>query len=154
MAACREDLRQAIRALRRTPAFTLTAVMTLALAIGANAAIFSLLNALIFRRLPVPNPDELVYVSTVFRTGQEAALSLPMFRELMNRQRVLSAVIGWWGDPIVGVEANCTVTPGMVIGVTGTFHSTLGAMPTAGRLLVPADVDLDAFQGSAVAVLG
>jgi hypothetical protein len=108
MGAYREDLRQAIRALHRTPAFTLTAVMTLA--IGANAAIFSLLNALIFRRLPVPNPDELVYVSTVFRTGQEAALSLPMFRELMNRQRVLSAVIGWWDDPTVGVEANGTVT--------------------------------------------
>jgi hypothetical protein len=42
----------------------------------------------------------------------------------------------------------------MVIGVTGTFHSELGATPTAGRLLVPADMDLNAFQGSAVAVLG
>src|SRR5215510_15943380 len=82
------------------PFFTLTAMVTLALALGTNVAVFSLLNALAFRRLPVRHPEELVQVATRFRTGEEGRLSFPMFRELASRQNVFSSVIGWWGNPI------------------------------------------------------
>jgi predicted permease len=153
LATINEEVRYALRALRRTPAFTLTAVLTLTFAIGASTAIFSVLNGLMLRRLSVPNPEQLVQVSTVFRSGQEAALSVPMFRELANRQDVFSAVIGWWSS-IASVETDGSLAQVSVVGVSGNYYSELGAMPTIGRSLLPADVNLDTFSGAPVAVLG
>ena len=150
----RHDVRQAFRSLRRTPIFAVTAIVTLALALAANTAVFSLLNALVFRRLPVPNPEELVQVATRFRTGQEGPLSFPMFRELGSRQSTLSAVIGWWGDPILTVEIDGVLTQEIVIGVTGNLYQELGASPTLGRLIVPSDVNFNSFTSASVAVLG
>ena len=69
------DLRYAYHGLRRSPAFTVTAVLTLACAIGINVGIFATLNAVAFRRLPAPRPHELVRLSTSFRTGQEVPFS-------------------------------------------------------------------------------
>ena len=72
-----QDLSYAIRMCRRAPGLTLIATVTLALAIGANTAVFSLLNALVLRDLPVRNPESLVHVSTTTRLQQEALSDLP-----------------------------------------------------------------------------
>jgi hypothetical protein len=92
------DLRYAGRALRQSPTFALTAVVTLTLAIGINVGLFATLNAVALRNLPAPNPHELVRLSSSFRSGQEVPLSFPMFRELANRQRAVEPLIAWWRE--------------------------------------------------------
>ena len=148
------DVRYAVRALRRAPTFALTAILTLTFAIGINISIFATLNAVALRRLPAPKPHELVRFSSSFRTGQEVPFSFPMFRELSTRQHAVEPLIAWWGDPILTVKAQGTLTTAVVTGVTATFFSELGALPSAGRLLLPTDVNLDAAAGSPVAVIG
>jgi putative ABC transport system permease protein len=148
------DVRHATRALRHAPMFAATAVLTLTCAIGINVGIFATLNAVALRRLPAPRPDELVRLSTSFRTGQEVPFSFPMFRELAARQHAVAPLIATWGDPILTVKANGTLTTAVVTGVTASFFSELGAIPSAGRLLLPSDLDLKRFTGSPVAVIG
>ena len=70
------DVRYATRALRQSPMFATTAVVTLTVAIGINVGIFATLNAIALRRLPAPRPHELVRLSTSFRTGQEVPFAL------------------------------------------------------------------------------
>ena len=147
------DVRYAVRALRRSPAFALTALLTLTFAIGINVGIFATLNGIALRRLPAPKPYELVRLSSSFRTGQEVPFSFPMFRELSHRQHAVEPLIAWWGEPILTVKAQGTLTPAVVTGVTASFFSELGALPSAGRLLLPGDVNLDALTGSPVAVI-
>jgi putative ABC transport system permease protein len=148
------DVRYATRALRQSPTFAVTAVLTLTCAIGINVGIFATLNAVALRRLPAPKPDELVRLSTSFRTGQEVPFSFPMFRELATRQQAIAPLIATWGEPFLTVRAKGGLTTAVVTGVTASFHSELGAIPSAGRLLLPGDVNLDRFTGSSVAVIG
>jgi predicted permease len=134
--------------------FVATAVLTLTFAIAINVGIFATLNAVALRRLPAPRPHELVRLSTSFRTGQEVPFSFPMFRELAARQQAIAPLIASWGEPVFTVRANGGFTTAVVTGVTASFYSELGARPSAGRLLVPADVNLETFTGSPVAVIG
>lgn len=149
----RNEARHAARALRRSPTFALTVVLTLTVTLGINVAIFTTLNALALRRLPAPRPDELVRLSTAFRTGQEVPFSFPMFRELTRRQTAVRSLIAW-SAPVRTVEAQGVSTMGPITAVTGNYFAELGAVPAAGRLLVSSDVDLDAFTPSAIAVIG
>jgi hypothetical protein len=89
-----QDVSYAVRTYRRTPGFAAVAIVTLALAIGATSAIFSLLNALVLRDLPVRNPETLVQLSTTTRIQGESFLTFSMLRELSARQQVFSAAIG------------------------------------------------------------
>jgi predicted permease len=149
-----QDVRYAVRAYRRTPGFALVVVLTLALAIGANTAIFSLLNALVLRDLPVRDPATLVQVSTTTATQGESNLTFPMFRELSARQQVFSTVIGAWGNSRLTVSDGGRVTKGLVWAATGNVYEELGVRPEAGRLLVPGDMTVDPPSAESVAVLG
>src|SRR5258707_12391398 len=108
-----QDARRALRGLRRAPVFSCVAIVTLTLAIGANRAIFSLLDALILRTLPVPDPQTLVQIATYRRgSSYEAGLTFPMYREIQRRQHVFSSVIGWFGSGVYAIDTDREQTRG------------------------------------------
>jgi predicted permease len=158
--AVRSDLRVALRGLRRAPGLVVTAVLSLALGIGANAAIFSLFNQLLVRPLPVPHPEQLVkLVAPGPRSGGSAcgdigeceeALSYPMFRDLERANNGLAAVAGH-----TLVEASVTygdrTLPGRAAIVSGGYFRALELQPALGRLIQPSDDET--LGGSAIAVL-
>jgi putative ABC transport system permease protein len=80
-----QDVRLAMRSFRKAPAFTMGAILTLMLAIGANTAIFSILNALVLRDLPVREPSSLISITRVTPATAYAGFSLPMFRAIAER---------------------------------------------------------------------
>lgn len=149
-----QDVCYAARTYRRTPGFAFVIILTLGLAIGANTAIFSLLNALALRDLPVRDPDTLVHVSTVTPVQEESYLTFSMFRELSTRQQAFASVIGAWGNRVVTVNDSNTVVKGLLWAATGNLYEELGVRPAAGRLLVARDMTVDPLAAERVAVLG
>jgi len=139
--------------LTKNPGFTAVAVATLALGVGANTAIFSLLNGLALRNLPVPQPQQLVRFGA--QSGDEpfVALSLPLFEQISASQKVFSSTFGWMGDRLSTVEINGALSRNDIWAVTATFYSELGATPELGRLIGPEDDDLRAASPTPVAVL-
>lgn len=130
------------------------ALISLALAISANTTIFTLLNSVLLRNLRAPRPEQLVQLFTVTSSGRTRNLTLPMFREIENSQQVFSSMFGWWGDAVLSIESSGGLVQGEVWAVSGNFYSELAAVPFAGRLLTPSDVQLDDFNPSPVAVMG
>jgi predicted permease len=142
------DLRYAARTLLKTPFVTGVAILSLALGIGANAAIYSLYDQVLLRPLPVRAPDELVNLSMPGPIqgsdscnqsgGCDIIFSYPMFRDIEKQQEVLSGVAG---HRIFGVSLTIGDVPltGEGIYVTGSYFSTLGLQAAKGRLLTPAD---------------
>ncbi|MGE5644294.1 MAG: permease prefix domain 1-containing protein [Acidobacteriota bacterium] len=91
-----QDLHYALRALRANPGFTAVAVLTLALGIGANTAVFTLINAVILRTLPVKNPHELVllHIREARNGANRDIFSYPLYKDLRDRNEVLSGLLG------------------------------------------------------------
>ncbi|MGV3709398.1 MAG: ADOP family duplicated permease [Gemmatimonas sp.] len=123
------DIRYAWRRLRQTPAFTIVAVLSLALGIGANTAIFSLINATLLKPLPVERPEELAYVRS-----SSSSFSYPDLDELRRLNTAFSGLAafgGITGSLRVGDETSLVV--GAI--VTGNFFSVLGVNAAAGRVI-------------------
>jgi putative ABC transport system permease protein len=137
------DLRYAARLLRRAPAFTTVAVATLALAMGANTAIFSIVNAALFRPLPYADADRLAVVSeTVQRDSIERrALSYPDFLDVRGKNSSLENVAAWSGElfTVSGGAAPARQINGEL--VSSGYFELLGVRPTAGRTFSPAEAD-------------
>jgi predicted permease len=150
---CWQDLRFAARMLRKSPGFTAVAVLTLALGIGANAATFSLLNGLVLRNLPVPHAEQLVRFGAHSPGNDYAALSLPMFQEFSRSQKVFSGTFASWGDIVLNVETDGTLSRADVWGVDKDFYPELGAVPEIGRLFDSGEESLSAAAAAQVAVL-
>ncbi len=148
------DLRDAFRQFRRRPGFAITAVATLALGIGANTAIFSLLNTLLLRDLPVNHPEQLVEIGTPGPYGAPDPVSMPVFQEIARRQQVFSRLSAWLGDGVAGVEVNGALTRADFYTVDGNFYDVLGVGPVAGRLIAPSDVNLNGGAPASVVVVG
>jgi len=148
-----QDLRYGLRTLRNSPNFTAVAVLTLALGIGANTAIFSLLDGLVLRDLSVPHPEQLVHFGAHVPGDDYAALSLPMFQELSRSQKVFSGTFAWWGDVVFNVEMDGTLARADVWGVDNNFYPELGAVPEIGRFFDSEDENLSATAAAQVAVL-
>jgi len=148
-----QNLLYSLRALRKNPGFTVVAILSLALGIGANVAIFTLINALLLRDLPVPHPERLVELSLV-RQGHKITFSYPMFRELDRGQRVFSGLVGWSESTISNVEVNGVFARSNILAVTSNYYSELGVAPLLGRLLTSEDVNPHAGSTSQVAVIG
>ena len=150
-----QDMRYAVRVLAKTPVVTAVAIVSLALGIGANTAIFSILNALFLRSLPVRAPRQLVAISTISPDGQNGKdpLSLPMFEEIRQRQQVFSGMFAWDGGGMNNFEANGVKYAASLETVSGDYFSTLGIQPLLGRLITPSDVTSQAGPSARVAVL-
>ncbi len=144
------DLRYAFRSLRRDPGFSVVAVLLLALAIGANAAIFSLINAVMLRTLPVKEPERLVQIARIVSDGQPVGVSSPMFEYFRDRLQSVSGVSAHWStDLAVAIDGDEEfVTADLV---TGAYYVALGLDPIAGRLLTPADDELASATSAASA---
>jgi predicted permease len=139
-----EDLRYAVRMIARSPAFAATAVLTLALGIGANTAIFQLIDAVQLRTLPVQNPRELAEVRIIGGNGGFGAnsvygqLTRPIWQELRAHQEAFSGIFAWsLSEAMVGERPD--LRHAIVLSVTGDFFRTLGVQPWRGRLIEPAD---------------
>ena len=141
------DLRYTLRSLRGSPGFALAAVLSLALGIGANTAIFSLVDAVLLRSLPVSRPEELVQVAM---GGGQDHFTNPLWEEIRDRQDAFSSVMAFSSERF---ELSRGGESRRVEGawVSGAYFGTLGVAPAAGRLLAPAD---DRPGCPAVAVLG
>jgi predicted permease len=148
-----QNLRYTIRVLGKNPGFTTVAVLSLALGIGANTAIFTLINALLLRNLPVRQPERLVELSLV-RQDAKLPFSYPMFRELARGQRVFTGLIGWGAAGMFNVDVNGVLSQNHLLSVTGNCYSELGVAPLLGRLLTPEDSNLSSGTTSQVAVIG
>ena len=149
-----QDCRYALRVLRRTPVITSIAIFSLALGIGANTAIFTLIDAVMLKMLPVRNPEELFRVERTNKPGQESIPSLtnPLWEEIRDRQDVFSGVFASGGerfDLAQGGEAR--YASGRY--VSGEYFSTLGVHPAAGRLIASED-DKRGCPGAAVLSYG
>src|SRR5262245_1890403 len=129
-----QDVRYAARNLRKEPAFTTAAVLTLALGIGANTAIFSLVNATLLQRLPVENRDRLVYMNR----GTGGVFAYPMYAHLRDGTQMFDGLAAWGG---INASFNESGTTELVSGVivTGNFFDVLGVHAAQGRLLSVAD---------------
>jgi predicted permease len=134
-----QDLRLALRSLRKTPGFAVTAILTLALGIGVNAAIFQLIDAVRLRSLPVVDPQGLVEVQvkggnyTVGISRTPTTLSLALFEQIQKQQQGFSGVFAWLDhDFRLSQGAQQKRVPGLW--VSGGIFSTLGLVPLKGRL--------------------
>lgn len=90
-----QDLRYGIRMLQRSPGFTVVAVLTLGLGIGANTSIFSMINAVLLKSLPVSDPEELVVLSASSGEREHTSFSYPMFQDLRDRSQVFDGVFAY-----------------------------------------------------------
>src|SRR5262249_5981940 len=97
MVALMRDVRLALPALRTAPGFTFVTSLPIAVAIGANSCIVSLIDVLLLRKLQVRAPDELVQVSLVNSSGASSGFSFPLFEELKRRQQVFSGMLIYVG---------------------------------------------------------
>jgi predicted permease len=144
-----QDVRYALRMLRKNPGFATVAVVTLALGIGANTAIFSLINAVLLKSLAVQDPHQLVIVSDPamansrsIGTPRTDIYSYPLYRDLRDGNNVFSGMAASGQEHRVTVETGATgvVTDDATINlVTGNYFSVLGVSPFRGRTLVPDD---------------
>ena len=150
-----QDLRYAGRVFRRSPGFTMVAVVTLALGIGGNTAVFSIVDVVWLKSLPVTNPERLVYVSVVSRTGERHNASYPMFRRLRDNEPTLIGVYatldGTYRLPVAGHRRNDAPSDGHVQLVSGEYFAVLGVSAFGGRVLTPNDNRVPG--GHAVAVV-
>ncbi len=131
-------LRMAIRALRSTPAVSAIVVFTLALAIGANTAIFSVVNSLLLRTLPVPEPGRLVTISSDYALahGFKAGVgwNYEMWTRLLQLPPIFDGVLMWSGSTFNFARSG-ERDPARTLLVSGRFFTTLGIQPRVGRLL-------------------
>ncbi|HKC25625.1 MAG TPA: ABC transporter permease [Thermoanaerobaculia bacterium] len=141
-----QDLRLAGRTMRRNPGFAFIVVLTLGLGIGANAAIFSLMDQVLLRALPVQDPARLVLVSgpgarsgrTSSHTDDVVPLSQPMLAALRRETRVFEAMAGFYLTSLnVGVGRDTAQAEAEI--VTGDYFRVLGVRPAVGRVLGASD---------------
>jgi predicted permease len=126
-----QDLRYALRQLARNPGFAAVAILSLALGIGANTAIFSLIDHVMLRLLPVSHPEELLVIRRHY--------SYPRFEELRDRNQAFSAMFGT--HSMSGMEVKTGDATSRVAGelVSGNYFSALGVGATIGRMILPGD---------------
>jgi predicted permease len=130
------DVRFSLRILRKAPGFTLVAIATLALAIGANAVVFAALNAVILRPLDVPRPQSLYSIHRV--SDSSAAVSYPDYLDLRERNRSFEDLAAY-NFVLAGIETADTPSRAWLVAASGNYFDVLGIQPHLGRFFHAAD---------------
>src|SRR5262249_18925773 len=140
-----QDLRYALRSLRKSRGFTAVTLLSLALGIGANSAIFGLVDALRLRPLPVRHPEELALVQIKDRNwgsghfqGTHSDLTNPLWVEIKAHQEPFSS-IGAWSDFLVNTAPTGMAKYARGVAVSGGFFDVIGVPPMLGRGIQPTD---------------
>jgi predicted permease len=134
-----QDLRYAVRMLQKSPVFTGVAILSLALGIGANTAIFSLVNAVLMRTLPVSNPEQLVLLTSFQRNGRVGDFAYPDYERLRDRTQVLSGLLAATSVTRLGVGVGDKTERAQVQSVSGNYFSVFGVRAVVGRMLTEED---------------
>ena len=127
-----QDVKYAARTLAKSPGFSLVVVLTLALGIGANTAIFSVVNGVLLRPLPYPNPGQLVSVYTVLTNQPKFSVSVADFKDFMDRQSVFSSA-ALYAQRDLDLTSNGVPMHLSGMGVSNGYFQTLGYRPALGR---------------------
>src|ERR1700682_1025177 len=135
----RQDLIVSLRRLRSSPGFTAAAILTLALGIGANTAIFTAVNAVVFRPLPVERPNELVFLNMRGYKTEIPVQSYPNYVDLRDRNDVLSALAAYRIVPLSFSRGGGNNARIWGYEVTGNYFDALGVGASRGRVLHPED---------------
>jgi putative ABC transport system permease protein len=131
-----QDVRYGLRTLYKSPGFTIVAIITLALGIGANTAIFSIVNAVLLRPLPVPEPDRLLFVTSAFSNQKDVerpfAISYPDFLDWRSTAKSFSGIASYHGDSftLTGLTQPLHING---VSVSGDFFNVIGQRPLLGR---------------------
>ncbi|HYK10402.1 MAG TPA: ABC transporter permease [Gemmatimonadales bacterium] len=143
-----QDLRYGVRTLLKVPGFTIVAVLTLALAIGANTAVFSVMNGVLLQPLPFPHQDRILFLYERSRTGDLRGPSYPTFLDWQSQGSAFSsmAFVSGRGTRITMPDG---VEPALISFVSPDFFEVLGEQPYRGRLFSPEELE----QGGHVAIL-
>ena len=141
------DLRYALRGLVQSPGFTAVAILTLALGMGANIAIFTLVDTVLLRSLPVSDPSSLYFVRYAGAKGLGIAPPYPCFQRMRNQAKTLASFAAYTGYGQLkirfGSESNGTIETANGARVSEDYYRVLGLQPALGRLLTPQDENLD-----------
>jgi predicted permease len=147
-----QDVRYGARQLRRSPGFAAVAVLTLALGIGANTAIFSVVNSILLRPLPFPQPDRIVQILKQYKDGTGDSVSAPLFHYWRDHNQVFDSVAAFDVLPIglnLAKSGEAQRVPG--VRVTAEFFKVLGIRPALGRAFLPEE---DSVGGPHTVILG
>jgi len=137
-----QDLRYGLRTLRKAPAFAVAVVLTIALGVGANTAIFSLMDEVLLRSLPVHNPQALVFIETEGTAGSSGAPPYPCFTRLRAETSAFSGIAAFATDELrIEVEGKPEQVMGQV--ASGNYFELLGMKAAAGRLMDASDEKLN-----------
>jgi predicted permease len=149
------ELLLALRRMRKSPAFAIVAVLTLALGIGANAAIFNLLNAIVLRPLPVPHPEQLVALGTTIPddVNGDQPFSLRMFEEIGKQRQLFSQLFAYerWG--MTNFDTAGTHQVAELETVSGGYYRSMQISPFLGRFIQETEVALNSGDSPAIAVI-
>src|SRR5262249_35632013 len=149
-----QDMRYALRVLGRTPVVTCVALLSLALGIGANTAIFSLIDTVLLKFLPVQNPEQLYRLERKIpdRAKSFSSLTNPIWEEIRDRQDAFSGTFAWSSERFdLAHGGQAQFAEGLY--VSGDYFSVLGVTPAAGRLILPGD-DRRGCRGTVVLSYG
>src|SRR5260370_12163979 len=134
-----QDLRYAARTLRNSPGFTIVAIVTLGLGMAVNTTVFSVINGMLLRPMPVPHPEQIAVLS-MQQAGTPGLqrFSYPDYQDISHQANNFSDIIGYRptlvGLSVDGKAAYCVMSP-----VTGNYFSALGIRPAVGRLILPTE---------------
>src|SRR5271163_2465217 len=138
------DFRYALRTLRKSPAFTLTAILSLALGIGANTTIFTVVNGVFLNPLPIEKASELISVHTLDSTpGTRSSNLLPMsylnLQDFRDENQAFTELAGFSSPMAFGLSKGSAAVPERAFGelVTGNYFDVLGIRPALGRFFLP-----------------
>jgi predicted permease len=134
-----QDLRYAFRMLAKSPGFTAVAVLTLALGIGVNASVFSVINGMLLRPMPVPHPEQITVLAAQQDGGQDfQQFSYPDYLDIRSQAEAFSDILAYRVS-LVGLSVDGKGDHCIISRVTGNYFSTAGIQAALGRLIIPTE---------------